>query len=279
MEALIDNFYLPEVGIVNDITIATPGLMVFIGSIAGTYAATRKSRRDGLEPQLLIRVLVWLIIGLFVGGHLGYLFFYHPEELLNDPINLIKIWNGQSSFGGFILCSILGIWFFKSEKKQRERLIGKSLPVINIWSYADTIMYGFTLAWFFGRMGCFSVHDHPGVETTFWLGVYGICPGGQENIACHDLGFYEGIISLFLFLIFLRLDQRPRFPGFFVAILTTSYGVVRFLLDLLRHPDIDVRYFGLTPAQYGTLALIMLGIWVFITRRELKPERDQNKKN
>lgn len=268
MKPLIPYFDATDLNIFKGITVKTPGLLLVLGLAAGTYAAMRKARRDGLQAELIISVVPWFAAGIFIGGHLGELLFYHPETLIADPASVLRLGEGLSSFGG-----VLGIWFFRREARKRQDSGQAHLPPLNIWSYADSIMYGFTPAWFFGRMGCFSVHDHPGTETEFWLGFYGICPSGRMSTACHDLGLYEGICSLVFFILFVFLDRKPRFPGFFVGLLAGCYGLSRFMLETLRHPEIDARYFGLTPAQYGSIALVVLGGWVITTRRLVPPVR------
>ena len=131
------------------------------------------------------------------------------------------------------------------------------------------------VGWFFGRVGCFSAHDHPGNQTDLWLGVYGMCPtkaaGGIDvSIACHDLGLYEAFWALAMVIAFKLLDRVPRHPGFFMGWFITSYAPVRFAMDFFRHPDLDTRYFGLTPAQYGSAAVLGLGIF-FLRKYRMSP--------
>ena len=152
------------------------------------------------------------------------------------------------------------IWFFRREKKP--------------WfPYADCLATGMALAYFFGRMGCFVAHDHPGTQTMFWLGVPGMCPDKGPAVACHDLGLYEAFWALGLFITFWFLDKKPRFPGFFVAVLFMAYGPTRLVLDAFRHPDLDTRYFGLTPAQYGSVLLTFIGVWMFVRQKGKPPVR------
>lgn len=271
MKPLIPYFDATNLDVFGILSVKTPGLFVIIGLISGVYLAAKKARRDGLDTAIIYRLVKWIIVGIFVGGHLGHLLFYYPQQLISDPLSLFNILDGQSSFGGFIMCGFLVIWFFRREIRKRKVTGLSDACPINIWAYADCMIYGFTLGWFFGRMGCFAVHDHPGIETSFWLGVYGICPSKASDIACHDLGFYEGIISLCFFFLFVFLDRKPRFQGFFTGVWAFCYGMSRFMLDILRYPDIDARYFGFTPAQHGSVVLIFIGMWIFMTRRRSQP--------
>ena len=262
MTPLIPYFYIQEIEVIRGFTLKAPGILLSIGLVAGTLACLRKAKRDQLEPELIISILPLLFAGLLVGGHIGNVLFYQPASLADDPMILLKVWRGQSSFGGLIVCTVIWLWYFRRKARTRQG----SWP--NSWAYADAIMYGGTLGWFFGRMGSFVVHDYPGRETHFWFAVYGICPSRSETMACHDLGLYEACLALGLFILFIIMDRKPQFPGYLVGALAVLYGSARFLLDDLRHPLLDVRYFALTPAQYGSVFLVGFGIWVFITRRD-----------
>jgi len=123
----------------------------------------------------------------------------------------------------------------------------------------------------FGRSGCFSVHDHPGVVSDFFLAVDNY---QGEGVSRHDLGLYEVLWSIFAIALFMLLVQKPRKRGFFMALLPMIYAPVRFFLDFLREtPDHggDVRYFGLTPGQYGSILFFIVGV-VIAVRVARKPE-------
>jgi phosphatidylglycerol:prolipoprotein diacylglycerol transferase len=270
MQPVIPYFSAPSIPLGFGLALSTPGLLLSVGIVAGLIAASRKVRRDGLDSALLVGFVPWLVVGIVVGGHLGYLLFYAPEQLVADSASLFRVWQGQSSYGGFLACGILSAWYFRRKLRATARRQGMGPELGKAWGYYDAVLYGLTLGWFFGRMGCFSIHDHPGLETRFWLGVYGICPGGDAHSACHDLGLYEGLFSLLLFAVLTVLDRKPRFFGFHVALVSILYGVVRFLLDTLRHPDVDTRYLGLTPGQYGSVMLLLFGLWIW-QRRDRMP--------
>ena len=239
------------------------GILVAVGVWLGSRMTMNKCSRDGLDPETINRFLTWIIVGILVGGHLGHALFYDLDYYLKHPLEIFYVFSGLSSFGGFIACTIAAVVFFHTERK-------------SFWTYGDTLAYGFTLGWFFGRMGCFVAHDHIGLETQFWLGVQGVCPGHEGNsaYACHDVGLYEGLYSgLFMLPLFAWLDRKPRFPGFFVGLWCLLYGPVRFVLDAMRHPLTDTRYFTLTPAQYGAIVLSLVGAAILWTRKDMLPIR------
>jgi len=202
------------------------GVMAAIGLWLGGNMAMRKAQRDGLDPKIISEIIGWIVVGIFVGGHLGHLLFYEPKEFLRDPLIIFKVWDGLSSFGGFIACTGIVIWIVKSKNDtiRRENVKRKEAgtplqPLLPLLGYGDSLLYGLTLGFCLGRFGCFLAHDHPGIATDFWLGVYGICPPQHTplcqsvGMACHDLGLYECIwagimtlISVALTMAYLCLD-------------------------------------------------------------------------
>src|SRR4029077_13333831 len=202
--------------------------------------------------QIVADFLVYTtIIGLVACYFLNALF-YKPEDLiaiLHDPTQLFKRYLGLSSYGGFVGGIGAALWF--RHKKQMSLIV-----IGDIWAFA------FPFAWLFGRTGCFSVHDHPGIVSNFALAVENY---SGEGLPRHDLGLYEVLWSAAIIPLFLWLGKKPRPRGFFMALLPILYAPVRFFLDYLREtPDYggDVRYFGLTPAQYGSIAFTLAGIAV-----------------
>lgn len=230
------------------------GILVALGFVFGGRVSMARARRLGLDPEVINRLIGWLVFGTFVGGHVGYGLMYKPQEYLADPIQFLYMWRGLSSFGGFLFCVPVSIWFFHKEK-------------VPLWPMLDNLALGMSLGWFFGRMGCFVAHDHPGTVTNFWLGVYGICqPSGSRSIACHDMGLYEALWSLSMFGLFNLLDARPLKPGTLVLALGTAYGPLRFAMDWFRPEYTDVRYGGFTPGQYWSAVLTLVCLGALVAR-------------
>ena len=260
---MIPYFNAADFNLFGVVTLKIPGLLLLSGIILGSIAALAKARRDHMEVQQLSGFLPWLFIALFVGGHMDGLFSYLLSWLRNQPTAVRDIFIGESSVGAILAATIAGIVYF-TRKRRSDQL--QASDRLSLWRNADALVYGGTLGWSMGRLGCFAVHDHPGVETNFWLGVYGICPNGQRNVACHDLGLYEAVLSLGLFVVLKVLDKRPQRPGCFVAVVALVYGIGRFSLDFLRHPLVDPRYLGLTVAQWAAFTLIGVGARIVFQR-------------
>ena len=262
---MIPWFETPSIPLpIDGLAIHAFGVLVAIGFWVGTWLAGVKCRRDGLNPELPYQLVGWLIVSTFVGGHVFHALFYEPERLAEDWTYIFRLYDGLSSTGGLITSVVVTIVFFKVVKR------------VPFFAYADCVAWGLMTGWIFGRLGCFVAHDHPGAETDFFLGVQGMCPPqGPLAATCHDMGLYEAIFAMFAAGAFHWFDRTRRHPGFFIAMICLFYGPYRFLSDFLRHQDLDERYFGLTPAQYFAMGLVVLGAVVLAATRHWEPVRPE----
>lgn len=241
-----------------DLTLRASGVGAVLGVALGHGLAVRRARRLGLDTDVFHRALAWIAVGALAGGHLGYLVFYEPLLLAESPRSVLRFWEGQASLGGFLACGLLACLFFALEDRRRAR---ESRPPLDRWRLLDCLLLGATLAWLFARLGCFAIHDHPGSETRFWLGVRGICPEYAPETACHDLGLYEALWALVTLAALPRL-ARDRAPGFLAGAVVFGYGAVRFGVEFLRGPHADPSWLGLSPGHYGAVALLAVGAWI-----------------
>jgi phosphatidylglycerol:prolipoprotein diacylglycerol transferase len=215
------------------------GLLVSVGVMIGYALARRRARLTGLDQELCANGIVWTVVAGFVGAHWVSVIFYFPEDLGRDPLVLLKFWKQLSSFGGF-LGGTVGAWIYF--RRHRQSLL----------KYADAIIFGLVPAWFFGRLGCTVVHDHPGAPTSFALGVR--CGPGASVV--HDLGLYEALFTLVLIGVLYGLRRVRPFHGFPLVLMLVLYAPVRFLLDRLRVDD--RTYWGLTPGQFFAALVLLL---------------------
>lgn len=234
-------------------TIHAFGVLVALAVLVGGRMVQRFALQHGLDPARAARLVSWILVGGFLGAHLVDRLIYHPVETLSRPWTLLELWNGLSSFGGFLGAIVGAALFFR-----REGL------VTHAWRYLDAIAYGFPFGWIFGRLGCFLAFDHPGLPTRFVLG-----QADASGVVRHNLGLEEALFTVLLAAIFGWLGRRQRAPGFFVGLLAVLYAPVRFTLDGLRVAD--VRYGGLTPGQFGALALLVVGAAVLSHRNRSTP--------
>lgn len=223
------------------------GTLVATGVYLGGYLAVRQGKKVGLDERALTSFIFWVVGVGFIGGHVLNTLFYYPERVLTDPLDLLRLWNGLSSFGGFI-GGIAGAFLWGWRHKT---------PIL---PYCDMIASAFPVAWVFGRTGCTVAHGHPGIRSAAWFAVQ--YPGGSRL----DCGLYEMLLTIPLAAAFLWLRRKPRPWGFYVATMSIAYAPTRFALDFLRARDVvdaDARYFSLTPAQWACLPLLAFGVLMF----------------
>jgi phosphatidylglycerol:prolipoprotein diacylglycerol transferase len=262
---LIPFFEIPELPVVSErffgsfpetaITLKPFGMLVALGAYAGTVAAIRQARHLGASGSAVLSFTGWVAVSAFAFAHWLDALFYYPREVLADPLLLLRLWEGLSSFGGFV-GAFVGAFAWRLHYKARL------LP------YADIVASSFPVSMALGRLGCAVAHDHPGLHSEFFLAVR--YPDGGR----HDLGFYEFLLMVPLAVTFLVLRRKPRPWGFFGGLLCTLYAPIRFGLDFLRErsvvvgPDVvasaDARYLGLTPAQWACLPLLALGVTLLV---------------
>ncbi|MCB1163059.1 MAG: prolipoprotein diacylglyceryl transferase [Candidatus Krumholzibacteriia bacterium] len=245
---------IPALHLVGSLRVQPFGVLVALGLVTGYAVARREARRRGLDEARIGDLVLWTVVGGFVLAHLVSAIFYFPDEVARNPWELLKVWDSLSSYGGFAggaLGALIAI--------RRYRL--------PLWPTVDTLAAALIAGWFFGRLGCTVVHDHPGRLSDFFLAVN--YPGGAR----HDLGFDEWLFTIGLNVtVFLMLRRDPP-PGSVLALLMIAYAPVRFGLDFLR--TADRHYLGLTPGQYFSVALLIGGLLVLRrvrSRRELQPK-------
>lgn len=220
------------------------GLLVAIGVVLGFRLAAWYGKRNGIRPDVVTDCATHVVIIGFVLGHVFDLVAYQPELVLREPWRLLFVWENLSSFGG-VFGSVLGGFYWAHKRK---------LPLLPVY---DCIGFGFPLSWIFGRLGCFVVHDHPGRETDFFLGVENYQYPGLPVATRHDLGLYEVFWAIAVCALFLLLSRKPRAWGFYTAWFALLYAPFRFGLDFLRAAD--TTYAGLTPGHYASLFAFGVG--------------------
>ena len=250
------------------LTIRTFGVFVGIGVLVGAWVAARHAERWGVPREdtygLATRMVVAGIIGSRVSWVLTHL------DRIDSPIDVIAIWEGGIQFsGGFIAAIIFGFPAFRR------------WPTKLRWGNLDGYAYGLTIGLAIGRIGCYSVGEHFGRTTEFFLGT--TYEGGStqedaigdaplvEGMTFHNTALYEFLHLLALFGIMTiwravaRRQGRVLPPGSLMGLFTVWYGVTRFATDLVRVNDNTTL--GLTGAQWMSVALVPVGLWILLRVR------------
>ena len=204
----------------------------------------------------------YLIIGLIIGGRLGYVLFYNLDYFLNNPIDIFKIWEGGMSFhGGLIGIIIVSILFAKKNNQDP-------------FSYLDIVSLVAPVGIFFGRTANFINSELYGIETSLPWGVKFI---KVDSLFRHPSQLYEAIFEgliLFIILIYFKKKGLDKKSGYISGLFLIFYSIFRFIIEFFRVPDEQLGYLflNLTMGQIISFIFLLIGIYLISKRYEIKKE-------
>ena len=228
-------------------------LAYIIGILFGVSLIKRLNKFKGnlITNKVIDSFLIWAVIGIIVGGRVGYVLFYQTKLFLNNPFYLLEIWNGGMSFHGGLLGVIFSIYFFSKYKK------------ISFLYLSDLVSVVAPIGLFLGRIANFINSELIGRPTEFYISV--IYPS-IDNIPRHPSQLYEAffeglILFIILISIFLRNRDTKNF-GALSGIFLLNYGIFRFIIEYLREPDenLGLIFNYITMGQLLCLPLLFFGI-------------------
>ena len=241
---MLPNLSIPPIEIYGGLKIEPFSVLVVIAVFIGAQLAYGRAKRTGLNTRIMVDGILWAVAVGFVMAHWVVVISSYPQEALKNPLIFLEVWNGFSSLGGF-LGGMLGAFIYFKRKK---------VPFI---PYIEAILFGLIPAWIIGRLGCSIAFDHPGLATDFFLGMV-----DKYGVVRHNLGFYEMLLAVFLTAtLYVLRDLRP-FEGFHFTLMIFLYTPARIFLDTLRVSE--KTYWGFSLGQYGSFALLGLGIILVI---------------
>ena len=206
--------------------------------------------------------LTFVILGIIIGGRLGYVILYNPNYYLDNLIDIFKIWEGGMSFHGGLIGVVLASIYFAKKNNQ------------NFFIYLDVISIVAPIGIFFGRIANFINSELYGAETNLPWAVQFI---KIDNLYRHPTQLYEALFEgliLFLILIYLRNKGLMKITGLMSGIFLICYSIFRFMIEFLRVPDEQIGYllFNLTMGQIISCIFFLIGIYLTIVRYENKKE-------
>lgn len=232
------------------------GIMYLIGFAACWYVLHRriaKTPTSGFTEAQLSDLLFYVVLGLILGGRLGYMFFYDWDNVIHDPFQILKIWQGGMSFHGGLIGAIIAMAFFARKHK-------KSLLDVGDFA-APSIPLGLAA----GRIGNFINGELWGRVTDVpWSMVF----PGAGNLPRHPSQIYEFLLEgVILFIVLWVYSQKPRPRGAVSGLFLVLYSVFRITVEFFREPDPQIGYlaFGwLTKGQLLSLPMFIVGISLMI---------------
>ena len=198
--------------------------------------------------------LVWIAVGIVVGGRTGYVLFYDLPVMLEDPIRIIQIWNGGMSFHGGLMGAIVAMILFARKN------------AIPVWSMFDVIAAVVPIGLFFGRIANFINGELWGrLSSAPWAIIF---PTGGP-FARHPSQLYEaGLEGIVLLLVLAALIfglKAFKKPGLIAGIFVMGYGLSRIFVEFFREPDAQLGYLvgtnWLTMGMVLSSPMVLIGLW------------------
>ena len=204
--------------------------------------------------------ITYLIIGIILGGRIGYIVFYNFSYYLDNFLDIFKIWQGGMSFHGGLLGIIVSSYIFAKKNNQ------------NPFFYLDQVSIVAPVGIFFGRLANFINSELYGTTSNVPWSVIFI---KVDNLSRHPSQLYEAILEglvLFLILIYFTNKNYLNKPGLISGLFLIFYSLFRFFVEFFRVPDEQIGYLilSLTIGQIISLVFASIGITIFYLKNENK---------
>lgn len=244
------------------------GLAYVAGIMIGWYYARILAGNDSLWPgnaspitkAQLDDFVVWVALGVVLGGRIGYILFYDMASIIESPIRAIQIWNGGMSFHGGLAGTTIAMIIFAKRNK------------IPLWNLFDIVAAVVPVGLFFGRIANFINGELWGRLTDVpWAVVF---PTGGP-FARHPSQLYEagleGIVLLLVLAALIYGVRALKTPGFITGVFVCGYALSRIFVEFFREPDVQLGYLlgtnWLTMGMVLSSPMILLGLWAMIRAR------------
>lgn len=256
----------PVIFSIGPISVRWYGLMYVIGFILGWLLARKRAVRSfaPVKPEQVDDLVFYAMLGVIIGGRVGYCLVYGWGEMARDPLYVFKIWKGGMSFHGGLVGVLVAMWLF-------GRTLGKTM-----WQITDFMAPFCPLGLGFGRIGNFINSELWGKPTDV---PWGFKVGGE---VLHPSQLYEALLEGFvLFAILWWFSARKRPYMAVSAMFLLWYGIFRFFIEFYRVPDVQMSEnagylaFGwVTTGQVLSTPMIIAGVTMLIMAYRRRPNRE-----
>lgn len=252
-------------------------LSYIVGFILFTILGRRRIAQGNsvFTKETLDDFLTWGILGVILGGRIGYVLFYKFSDYLSNPLDIFKVWEGGMSFHGGFLGVVVAMWLFgRKHNISILKLMDTVAPLVplglasgRIGNFINGELWGrVTELNAFWAMG-FPQARYEDAEAAAhnplwaeWLQQYGMLPRHPSQLYQFAL---EGIC---LFIIVWIFSKKPRPAGQTAALFLGGYGLFRFIAEFARQPDdyLGLLTLGLSMGQWLSVPMIVLGVIGFV---------------
>ncbi len=207
-------------------------------------------------------LLIWIALGVILGGRLGYVLFYKPAYFVDHPLEILQLWNGGMSFHGGLLGVAVATYLFSRQRG------------LNGFRVGDLLCCAAPIGLFLGRLANFVNGELYGRVTDSPLGM--VFPGAGP-LPRHPSQLYEaaleGLILFLVMALLFRQDGIRRRPGMLLGIFLIGYGLARLAVEFFREPDAHLGFIlgPVTMGQILSVPMILLGVVTVAWARSRPP--------
>ena len=232
-------------------------LAYIMGILLGWIYCKKKIINNQKILDLFDDFITYAILGIIIGGKIGYVLFYNLQYYIENPIEIFYVWNGGMSFHGGLIGVILVTQIFSKNNKS------------NPFIFLDLVSLSAPIGIFFGRLANFINSELYGTPAEIPWSVKFIL---IDNINRHPSqlyeAFFEGIVLFFILGYFYNKNYINK-PGLLSSLFLIFYSFFRFLTEFFRSPDPHIGYLflNLTMGQIISVIFMVLGLILFVYKK------------
>ena len=234
-------------------------LAYIFGLLFGWIYCKKFLIHEKIIRKLFDDFITYIIIGIIIGGRLGYILIYNPKHFLNNLIEIPMIWNGGMSFHGAVIGIIFASFIFCKIHKQ------------NFFYFTDLVAASAPIGIFLGRIANFINSELYGRETELFWSVKFI---QIDNLNRHPSQIYEALFEGLILFIILNFFYKKfsKKIGLISSLFLIFYSIFRFLIEFTRAPDSHLGLFilNLTMGQIMSMIFLISGLYLFYIRNDFK---------
>ena len=203
------------------------------------------------------KFFIWAIIGVILGGRVGYVLFYQTNLFFTKPTYILEIWNGGMSFHGGLIGMILSIYFFSLKYK------------IKFFYLSDLVSLVAPIGLFLGRISNFINTELYGRITDFPLAIiYPLIDNNPRHPSQLYEAFFEGVILFVILLFYFSKKPNKYNIGHLSGLFSIFYSIFRFLIEYLREPDyhLGLLFYYFSMGELLCIPFLFAGIWILVRK-------------
>ena len=216
-----------------------------------------KKSYNYLSEKQIDNFFIWAVIGVIIGGRIGYVLFYQTNLLLLEPLYILKIWNGGMSFHGGLIGMIISIYLYSKKNN------------VNFFYISDLVSITAPIGLFLGRISNFINTELYGRVTDFPLAIiYPLIDNEPRHPSQLYEAFFEGIVLFIILYICFNKNIKKNRIGNISSFFLIFYSLFRFLIEYVREPDyhLGLFYNYFTIGQLLCIPLLLSGLVILFRK-------------